>query len=107
MFTSLEATNCILQNICAVHFRHVEGNVYELLHEEVIPVRLLSDATYFPYKYFITRKDKDGKYEHYIRGGKSGEKVNRILCLPQIWRNVGGYSLKSYLASHILSSEFK
>lgn len=83
-----------------MYFRHVEGKIYGLVFEQMIPVRLLSDGNRFLYKYFITRKEKDGKYEHYTRDGRTGKHVNRELLLPPSWKSLGGYSLKPYLHAH-------
>ncbi|XP_060580486.1 E3 ubiquitin-protein ligase rnf213-alpha-like [Ruditapes philippinarum] len=69
--------------------RHVEGDIYELVSEVTIPFRLIDSSNYFPYKYYFKKKDKEGKYEHYIRGGKTGENVNRILYVDKKYKNFG------------------
>ncbi|XP_053391035.1 E3 ubiquitin-protein ligase rnf213-alpha-like, partial [Mercenaria mercenaria] len=67
--------------------RHIEGSIYELVYEAIIPVRLITSGNYFPYKYYIKRKDKDGKYEHYTRGGRTGEGVDRFLLIQQKYKS--------------------
>lgn len=80
------ANNCLT----SINSRHIDGSIYELVYETEIATRLITNGSYyFPYKYFFKKHEKEGKFEHYTRGGRTGEGANRVLIIQQKYKHLG------------------
>ncbi|XP_053391034.1 myb-like protein X, partial [Mercenaria mercenaria] len=63
--------------------RKIEGFIYEMVYEEMIPTRLVAGGSSIPYKYVIIKQDKPEKeyWDHYMKNYKTGEGYDRDLTV--------------------------